>query len=95
MYRKYRFNLLVAVTLLVLAVLIVRQGMETARIASASASSVVEVSNQAEEDQCPYTLEERQSIRSVYIKEIGLWLPRSDKGMNSVDGGVIALLDCK
>lgn len=80
--------LVVAVALLVMAALVLNQTAATAKVAA-------EVMSQSETASCPFSTEDRASLRGEYSKEFGVWLPRTDRGYTGVDSGVLGLLNCR
>ena len=85
-------NFLLGLALVVTAAFTARQALATAETTSAGARPAASVSD---ESLCPFTDEERASIRSVYIPESrGSWL-RSDTGFIGYEGGMLALLNCR
>jgi hypothetical protein len=77
------FSLFVAVALLVLAVLTIRDAAATVSVIS----ETVFVSQAA--DECA-SLPARSSIRGETVN--GVWLPTSEDGPTGIDGGLIHLL---
>jgi hypothetical protein len=88
MLKERMFFIAVAIALLVMAVLVINQTAATAKVAT-------EVMGQSETAACPFSAEERASMRGEYDAEIGIWLPRTDRGFTGVDGGVLGLLNCR
>jgi len=100
MLRTRLFNVFVCVALAALAALTIRQVAGTTQIVSAAGPTIVESGQQARSpDAAPCTLSvaDRSSLRAVYVKQIGSWLPRTDSGFTGVEGGALYLLsqhDC-
>jgi len=101
MFSNRLFYVFVVVALVVMAGLTARQALATAEVVSAASSHAASVSehlssgNSADAAQCPFTKEERRSLRAVYLKEVGVWLPRTDKGYTGFEGGLLALRFCR
>lgn len=82
MFSHRLFNILIAVALLVVIGISVRE---------ASATTVVISQANSAEPACK-SLPSTSSIRSEYVKERGVWMTYSDDGPTGIDGGLIYLL---
>jgi hypothetical protein len=95
------FYVFVVVALAVMAALTVRQAVVTTEVVSAASSQAASApeylssESNADAPQCPFTEEERRSLRAIYLKEAGIWAPRTDKGYTGVEGGLLALRFCR
>lgn len=82
MFSHRLFNIIVAVALLVVIGLTVREAAATAQLIS-RAKSV--------ETACA-SLPSQHSIRTEYVPERGLWVTYSESGPTGMDGGLIQIL---
>ncbi len=89
------------VVLVVMAALTVRQAVATTAVVSAAsglaagAPERASSGSSAEASQCPFTEEERRSLRAVYLEQAGIWAPRTDQGYTGYEGGLLALRFCR
>lgn len=83
MLKNTLFNVLIAIVLLVVVALTVREAAATSSITS-QADSV----SQAECNSLP----SRYSIHTEYVEELGAWRTYTEDGPTGVDGGLIYLL---
>jgi len=82
---KFRlFNVLMAATLIAVIALTVLQAVETTRVAHAAQQSRLAIT--------PFCLKPAAPILSVYVKQMGIWVPRSANSPTGVDGGLIQIL---
>ena len=92
------FNAFVVGALVVMAALTIRQVVATTEVVSAASGHATDVSQQqersAEAPTCAFSEADRHSLTSVYVKEIGSWLPRTDSGFTGFEGGLLSLRDC-
>jgi hypothetical protein len=86
MLRNRWFNVLIAVALMIVIALTVREAAATAGIVSQTDSV-----KGARALECA-SLPSRYSIHTVYVEELGMWLPYSEDGPTGVDGGLMYLL---
>ena len=77
------FNLLIALALVVVVALTVRE--------AAATSIMVSKANSANQSECS-SLPSRYSLHSEYVEEMGTSVMYSEDGPTGVDGGVIYLL---
>ena len=91
MTKNRLFNLLVAAVLILMAALTIHGALENTEIAAAAGNSL-ESARPLEAANCIWSEVDRYSIRSVYLEEFGISLPRSDSGYTGYDGGLIYLL---
>lgn len=82
------FNVIVAVTLTLMAVLTFQGTIETTRVVWAAGQS----DNLSAAPLCDNPAVERSSIRRVYIQQMDSLLTYTDGGPTGVDGGLIELL---
>lgn len=87
MLKERMIIVVVAVALLLMAVLVFNQTAATAKVAA-------EVAGQSENAACPFSAEDRDSLRGEYNAEAGVWLPRTDRGYTGVEGGLLSLMNC-
>ena len=79
---KHRlFNLLIAIVLMLVTALTVREAVATT-IVIAQGNSIIRCAN----------LPSRHSIRTQYVKEANVWVVRTENGPTGTDGGLIDLL---
>jgi KDPG and KHG aldolase len=64
------------------------------QIAEAQMAAMSKPAGDAPAPACAFSPINRTTIRAVYVKEIGGWLPASDAGFTGFDGGLLALRDC-
>jgi hypothetical protein len=83
------FNMLVLVTLIVMASLIIYQAASVTAVAKAA--EAVRTDPAARPAQCLRTAA-HQSITASYVKKLGMWVARSEDGPTGVDGGLIYVL---
>lgn len=91
MTKNRLFNICVIATLALMTALTIQGAIETTTIAKA-AEKAEEQPRPMDAARCIWSEVERSSIRSVYLEEIGVSLPRSDSGYTGYDGGLIYLL---
>jgi len=95
------FNAFVVVALVVMAALTIRQAVATTEVVSAASSQAASApkhlysESSADAPQCPFTEEERRSLRAVYLKDAGIWVARTDQGYTGFEGGLLALRFCR
>lgn len=82
MFIRRLFNVFVAVALLAVIGLTVREAAAIARLVSDSASTA---------SMCT-SLPSRYSIRTEYVPERGVWMTYTEDGPAGVDGGLMQLL---
>jgi len=82
MLRNRLSNVLIAIALVIIVALTIREAAATAAIISSGDSAKVEC----------LSLPSRYSLRTEYVKEIGMWVVRTEDGPTGVDGGLIDLL---
>jgi len=82
MLRNRFFNMVIAIVLVMVVVLTVREAAATTSIIPRADSTKV---------QC-LDLPSRYSLRSEYVKEADMWIVRTEDGSTGVDGGLIDLL---
>ena len=96
MLKNRLFNVLMIVALVAIVVVTISQAVATIRVVSAAPASRDTVSAGADQllaaDQCAILAGGRQSLRAVYVKQMGIWLPRTGSGFTGLDGGLLALL---
>ena len=95
MLRTRLFNAFVCVALVVMAALTIRQVVGTTQVVSAAGPTMAESGQQALSPSaapCTLAVVDRSSVRAVYVKQIGSWLPRTDSGYTGVEGGALYLL---
>jgi hypothetical protein len=85
------FNVFVIAALAIMAALTIQGALETTRVAKAAGSADGQTS-QLKVSSCIWSEIDRSSIRSVYLEDIGISLPRSSNGYTGYDGGLIYLL---
>jgi hypothetical protein len=83
------FNILVSVTLVVMAALTLQQAAGVSSVAKAA--SALSANPAASPAQC-LRLEPHQSITASYVKDMNMWVARSEEGPTGVDGGLIYVL---
>src|SRR5215216_2528237 len=81
---NHLFNLCVAVALVVIIALTVREAVATAGVISQT-----DFANRASSE-CA-SLPSHYSLRTEYVKEVGMWPPYKEDGPTGVDGGLIYL----
>jgi len=91
MFKHHLFNILVIAALVVVTALTVQQGLETTRVVHA-ADLYGQHNHIVEALSCPMSAVDFSSIRSAYMKQVGLWVSRTNSGLTGVDGGLIQLL---
>lgn len=91
MFKPHLFNILVIAALVVVTALTVQQGLETTKVVHA-AEIYGQQNHTMEVLSCPMPAVDFSSIRSVYMKQVGLWVSRTNSGPTGVDGGLIQLL---
>ena len=82
MFKNRLFNILVIAALAVVTALTLQQAVGTIQVVSATEDTSL----------CAMPAIDRSSIRSVYVKETGVWMSYSDSGPTGVDGGLLYLL---
>jgi hypothetical protein len=86
--------IVVAAALLVMAALPISQTAAVAKVVSNVASQGVAVTSPLPSAACPFSTQDLQSLRAVYMPDMGIWLPRTGRGDAGLDGGVLCLLNC-
>jgi hypothetical protein len=86
--------IVVAAALLVMAAFPIGQTIASAKVASDVASQAVAVTSPSPSAACPFSTQDLQSLRAVYMPEMGIWLPRTGSGDAGLDGGALCLLNC-
>ena len=86
MLRNRLFNVLIAVALIIVVALTVREAAATAGIVFGTDST-----KGATTLKC-VSLPSRYSLRTEYVKEADMWIFRTEDGPTGVDGGLIDLL---
>jgi hypothetical protein len=86
--------IVMVVALLIMAALPISQTTAAAKVASKVASQAVAMASSSPSAVCPFSTRDLQSLRAVYIPEMGIWLPRTGRGDAGLDGGVLCLLNC-
>lgn len=86
MRKHHLFNLLIAIALIILVALTVREAFATASIMSRTTSR-----SDSKAPACAM-LPSRLSIHTEYVKEKGMWVTYTEQGPTGVDGGLIDLL---
>ena len=89
MFKNRLFNISVIVALVVVTALTIQQALETTKLVSAAGISGQQAANTS---LCEAPVVARSSIHSVYVKEIGMWVSRTDSGPTGMEGGLIHLL---
>lgn len=84
MFKSRLFNILIVAALIAVMALTVLQAVETTRVAHAAQQS--KLAN------TPFCLVPAAPIRSMYVKQMGIWVPRSASAPTGVDGGLIQIL---
>jgi hypothetical protein len=80
------FNVVIAILLVIVTTLTIREGAATAGVISEKHST-----NGAEILRC-MSLPSRYSLRTEYVKEADMWIIRTEDGPTGVDGGFKELL---
>jgi hypothetical protein len=76
------FNIFVAIALIVLIGITVREVAATTAVVSLTDSS----------DEVCVSLPSHSSVHTEYVKEMGIWMTYTDEGPTGIDGGLIHLL---
>ena len=84
MFKSRLFNILIVAALIAVMALTVLQAVETTRVAHAAQQS--KLAN------TPFCLMPAAPIQSMYVKQMGIWVPRSASAPTGVDGGLIQIL---
>ena len=86
MSKKRLFNVLIAVALVIVVALTIRDAFATANLTSQrNAAEGAKISECA-------SLPSRYSLHTEYVKERGMWVTYTEDGPAGVDGGLIELL---
>ena len=91
MFKHRLFNILAIVALVVVTALTIQQALETTKVVHA-AEIYGQHNHSTEPSLCSLSIVDRSSLHSVYIKQMGIWVPRTNAGPTGVDGGLIQLL---
>ncbi len=94
MLRKHLFVIVIVAALLVMAGLVAYQAVAVAKAVPATQNQSLGASGQNPETMCPFTADQIRSTHSVFIKDLGIWLPFTSQGPTGVDGGLLALRYC-
>lgn len=86
MLKNRLFNIFVAIALVIVVALTIREAAATAEIIFETDST-----KGAKALEC-VNLPSRYSIRTEYVKEADMWVVRSEDGPTGVDGGLLELL---
>lgn len=86
MLRNHLFNVVIAISLVIVVVFTVREAAATASIMSKSNSA------KGTETLSCLSLPSRYSIRTEYVKEADMWIIRTEDGPTGVDGGFMDLV---
>jgi hypothetical protein len=84
MFKSRLFNVLMIAALIAVMALTVLQAVETTRVAHAAQQS--KLAN------TPLCAMPAAPIQSTYVKQMGIWVPRSANAPTGVDGGLIQIL---
>jgi hypothetical protein len=87
------FNLIVIVSLAVMAVLTISQMTAANRLVSAASNDRAESSEPVAEEPCAASTTALPFIHMVYVERTGTWVPYTQDGPAGVDGGLIQLLN--
>jgi hypothetical protein len=91
MKKNRLFNVLLVATLFFMALLTIQGSLETVKVVMAASQSDNPV-RWSDATKCILSEGDRFSIRSVYLEDVGISLPRTDSGFTGYDGGLIYLL---
>jgi len=91
MIKSRYFNIFIVAALAIMAVLTIQGAIETTRVARA-AGNAERNPHPLETTSCIWSEIDRSSIRSAYLEDFGISLPRSNSGYTGYDGGLIYLL---
>jgi hypothetical protein len=91
MIKSRYFNIFIVAALLIMAALTIQGAIETTRVAMAAGNTGGNP-HPLEATNCLWSEIDRSSIRSVYLDNFGVSLPRSNSGYTGYDGGLIYLL---
>ncbi len=78
------FNVLMVAALITVMVLTVLQAVATTQVAYAAQQN--KLAN------TPFCLAPAAPVQSMYVKQMGIWVPRSASAPTGVDGGLIQIL---
>jgi len=87
------FAVLIAVVLVVLVAITAREAMATSLLVSQAHHIMPKgLETTLASPICMSNGQSISSVRSIYVKELNGWFPRTSKGYTGVDGGLIELL---
>jgi hypothetical protein len=86
MLRNRLFNALILAALVIVIAITVQEAAATATMMSEADSH-----KGGRTSECA-SLPSRYSLHTVYVEELGKWLPHTEEGPTGVDGGLIDLL---
>ncbi|MBN1450579.1 MAG: hypothetical protein JW963_06145 [Anaerolineales bacterium] len=84
-------NAFIVVILILMVLFTIYGSLETNKVVFAAEHSN-EPAYWSDAPECIWSEADRASIRSVYLEDIGISLPRTDSGYTGYDGGLIYLL---
>ena len=91
MIKNRLFNVFLIVVLIFMALFTIYGSVETNKVALAAEQSNVPF-HWFDGGKCIWSELDRAAIRSVYLEDVGISLPRTDSGYTGYDGGLIYLL---
>lgn len=87
------FTVMIAVILVVLVAITAREALATSLLVSQAHHTMLKGQEiTLASPTCLSTGQSMSSVRSVYVKELNGWFPRTPNGFTGVDGGLIELL---